>query len=364
MKHHLHLLRLAAVFCCLAITMSTVSAAVTPSNVGSDGMISADAFNTEAEDFDGIDQDFLDYVSEQGSISVSELKSIAGDYSLPAKYLQRFVDDSFVIKAGSSYNYYPIDKKLAKNDYDFHNLVQLDNGFKDYVINDESQIITGVDVSQHQGDIDWESVYNDGIRFAFIRLGNRGYQTGKLSLDEKFYQNLQNARAAGIKVGVYFYSQARNYKEGVEEANFVIDALKGYKIDFPVVFDVEGAPSKTARTYGISKAQLTNACLGFCKTVAAKRYRPMIYTYTKVVATELDMTRLKKYPKWIAMYYAEPFYPYEMSIWQYTSSGYVDGIDGRVDLNMEFLNGANVKVAKAAAAAAAKAAAASSSAGQ
>lgn len=195
----------------------------------------------------------------------------------------------------------------------------------------------GVDVSEHQADIDWQRVAADGIEFAFIRLGYRGYTEGKISLDLLYQQNMAGAQSMGLDTGVYFFSQAISVAEAVEEANFVIANLAGYSIDLPVVFDWEAVGSADARTNNISQQTLTDCAIAFCETIAAAGYQPMLYLYGDLAYVNYDITRLTAYPWWFAGYSNTPDFYYHFDWWQYTSSGKVDGIEGRADLNIRFV---------------------------
>lgn len=274
---------------------------------------------------------------EPDSIPLDFFKQRAQQFNLSTEFLQGFFDDAILYKDKSGIVYAPIDPKLPKNSYDWSNLVWT-NGRVDYVENGVSKALAGIDVSKYQGEIDWDKVKADGIDFAFIRYGSRGWGTGKLVEDELFHKNMQNARRAGVEVGVYFYTQAVSAEEAVEEANAVVQALQGYKVSFPVVLDTEEVHEGDSRTNELSSEEMTAAALAFCDTVAAAGYRPMIYAGTKWFVSRLELERLTKYDLWLAQYYKTPFFPYDFQIWQYTGSGKVDGIQGDVDLNLCFVN--------------------------
>jgi len=194
----------------------------------------------------------------------------------------------------------------------------------------------GVDVSEHQAEIDWERVAADGIDFALIRLGYRGYTEGRLNLDQKFVQNMAGALSAGLETGVYFFSQSVNPEEAREEARFVVSQLRGYELDYPVVFDWETVGSADARTNNISPEVLTDCAVAFCREIEDAGYMPMIYMNSDVAYQGYDLTRLTDYDWWYAGYSNTPQFYYNFQIWQYTSGGSVDGIEGRVDLNICF----------------------------
>ncbi|MEA4823950.1 MAG: GH25 family lysozyme [Clostridiaceae bacterium] len=204
------------------------------------------------------------------------------------------------------------------------------------------ETLAGIDVSSHNGKIDWKAVAESGVEFAFIRVGFRGYgEDGSMNKDVRFDENIIGAKAAGIKVGVYFYSQATNIAEAMEEADFVLDAIRGYEIDYPVVYDWEVVNLQTARTYGLDRDMLTACMLIFCERIALEGYRPMVY-FNKYLATmRCDLTKLLNYDFWYAQYAECPTLDCPYQIWQYSQTGQVDGIDGYVDLNIGFFDYGN-----------------------
>lgn len=228
-----------------------------------------------------------------------------------------------------------IDSDIEKHDYDWSYLV---NNKKSIQYNDANYTIRkGIDVSYYNGKINWKKVKKAGIKFAIIRLGYRGYGTGSLNLDKQFRRNLKQARKVGLDVGVYFFSQAVNEKEAREEAQFVIKALKGKKLDLPVVYDPERILHDNARTDNVSGKQFTKNTLAFCKRIEQAGYDAMIYSNMYWEAFLLDLKKLADYPVWYADYKKKPQTPYQFYFWQYSSSGRVDGVKGRVDLNVEFV---------------------------
>lgn len=194
----------------------------------------------------------------------------------------------------------------------------------------------GIDVSRHNGDIDWREVAGAGIAFAFVRVGGRLADSGDLYEDVKFEDNLAGAQSAGIKTGVYFYSQAVSVQEAVEEAQFVLGKLAGRGLEYPVVFDWE-IYSKTARSANVDSVTLTSCAIAFCDTVAQAGYTPMIYIGREVGYNRLDRTQLTAYDFWFAQYAAKPDMYYDYRIWQYTDSGSVPGVSGKVDMDLAFL---------------------------
>ena len=231
--------------------------------------------------------------------------------------------------------------------YDWSNLRQLDSGFFAYYDKDGSLASeAGVDVSEHDGEIDWQAVKAAGADFAMIRLGYRGYSQGTLSLDDYFLANIKGAADAGLKVGVYFFSQAISADEAREEAKYVIDTLAGLGVTlaYPVAFDQEPITNgDVARTDNITNEQLTANALAFCQAVEQAGYQAMIYGNQHDLA-RLDLSgELGAYPLWYAEYEAAGNVPtgeFDFTMWQYTASGTVSGIPttaGQVDMNIRFL---------------------------
>lgn len=210
------------------------------------------------------------------------------------------------------------------------------NGYAFYKENEEITSIAGIDVSEHQGDIDWNAVKNAGIEFAIIRVGYRTYGGGEITLDTTFEQNLRNADAAGIKTGVYFFSQAIDPEEAIEEADAVIDAIRPYNITYPVIFDWELIIGDSARTDAMTVDNLADACISFCERVKSAGYTPMIYQNKNTTMFKLDLPKLQDYDFWLAEYGDKPTYYYDYQMWQYSSTGKVPGINGEVDMNISF----------------------------
>ena len=196
----------------------------------------------------------------------------------------------------------------------------------------------GVDVSEHQGYVDWQQLKDSGFSFAFIRLGYRGYgQEGNIRLDQEFHRNMENAQAAGFDVGVYFFAQAVNEEEAQEEADFVLENLAGYSLQLPVVYDPESILDDEARTDNVTGEQFTKNTQIFCAAMANAGYSPMIYANMLWEAFELDLEYLSEYPLWYADYEPYPQTPYHFDFWQYTNEGDVPGIEGRADLNIQLI---------------------------
>ena len=252
------------------------------------------------------------------------------------KTLRPYYPDEMVVVSNGAFHFVPINRELKLNDYTEESLNILETGEIQYLENGQVVSRKGIDVSKHQGEIDWQQVAADGVEYAFIRVGLRGYGTGKLVEDEYFEQNITGALGAGIKVGVYFYSQAVNETELLEEANFVLEKIAPYRVECPVVYDVEKVSGAEGRMNSLTVEERTNLTLLFCQTIENAGYKPMIYHNMEMGALMLDLSALEEYDKWFAYYNQDFYYPYQYEIWQYTDSGTVNGIEGPVDLNISF----------------------------
>lgn len=198
--------------------------------------------------------------------------------------------------------------------------------------------VYGIDVSYYQGNIDWKKVKNSGVEFVIIRVGYRGYgSAGTLVEDPKFKTYLDGAAKAGLKVGVYFYTQAITTAEAQEEAKFVLDRIKGYSLQMPVYYDIESVDYDTGRldSAGLSKAQKTALCTAFCDTIIKSGYSAGVYANYTWLNYYIDGAGLgKKYPIWLAHYTSNTNYDQRMDMWQYSGSGTVSGISAYTDVNV------------------------------
>lgn len=244
---------------------------------------------------------------------------------------------------------------LPENTYDKDCFQVNEQGLLTYN-SDEYTCKVGVDVSRYQGTIDWAQVKGAGVDFAILRLGYRGYGSGKMILDNYFYQNLKGALANDIEVGVYFFSQAISPAEAQEEAQFCLNALKGYHITYPIVFDWEPYDSSLEpRTEDLDDKVLTQCAVAFCEKVKAGGYQPMVYANPTYFYFHFDLNELVNYPFWLAHYNTFTNFYYHFDMWQYSDGTYmvgpdgtfvrnededvtiIPGIDGYVDLNIHFI---------------------------
>lgn len=205
---------------------------------------------------------------------------------------------------------------------------------------DGMNIYHGIDVSRYQSTVDWNKVKAAGIDFVFVRVGYRGYgAAGTLAADICFEKHVEGALAAGLKVGLYYYTEAINTSEAKQEAQYCIEKAKNYDITLPIVYDYETTVVggvKTGRKYNanLSKSAATKNCISFCDTIKAAGYTPMIYANKSDLSTLIDGSSLaNSYKIWLANYTSKTTYSGKYEFWQYSSSGNVDGISGNIDCN-------------------------------
>lgn len=210
--------------------------------------------------------------------------------------------------------------------------------FDNFIVED------GIDISHHNGVVDWEKVKADGVDFAIIRMAYRGYgSTGRLRPDDQAVANLVNARDAGLDVGVYIFSQAINVEEAEEEADYILKMIRGYNIDLPVVLDYEYTAGdagrlQKAKNNGMTDRERTDVCLAFCKKVEAAGYDAMVYANKTMLSTDLYADEIDaEYEIWLAEWSKKASYNNDYTYWQYTSDGSVDGVPStRVDMNVRY----------------------------
>ena len=195
--------------------------------------------------------------------------------------------------------------------------------------------VLGLDVSSHQGSIDWQQVKEAGFSFVMIRVGYRGYEDGQLHLDTFAQSNYAGAKEAGLQVGAYFFSQATNTAEALEEAELLLSQIHSWELDMPVVYDWEYI-SPEARTGHITSDTLLSCTTAFLEKVEQAGHRPMVYFNPNHAQTLLDLEAVKEYPFWLALYSDRMTFDHRVDMWQYTQEGSVPGIEGPVDIDLWF----------------------------
>lgn len=233
--------------------------------------------------------------------------------------------------------YYEIIESLPKNDYDLANNLLNENGTLSYRDN-KREAVKGADLSKYNGSVDFAKLKDAGIGFVMLRLGSRGYGTGKIDLDEKFVEYAQNAQLAGIQTGAYFYSQAVNEAEAIEEANYIVGAVSNFNMKYPIAIDIEKVSGDEARTDKLTSKERTAVVKAFCDAVKGYGYKPIIYASKEMLISSLELEELSDYDVWLSDYDTPTDYPYRFTMWQYSKTGRVDGITGDIDLDLCFIN--------------------------
>lgn len=289
------------------------------------------------DEYKDLDKDGVIYIGDlpAGEYEVA-LKPISGyrtplsatDVRVKDKVEYVVIDDiSLLIKTEAEIDAEAEDSAEANTDGDDTEIRQTSGVSKTGVL--------GIDVSKWQKEIDWDKVKNEGVDFAIIRCGYRGSVTGSLVEDPYFEQNIKGARAAGIKVGVYFFTQAVNEVEAVEEASMVISLVRDYELQYPVFIDTEGAGGN-GRADSLNVEERTAVCEAFCTTVKNAGLEAGVYASRNWYNNKLTASTLESYAIWLAEYRSVPLYQGYYQMWQYTSKGKINGINGNVDLNVSY----------------------------
>lgn len=285
------------------------------------------------------DQDGMIYIEQVDAGSYSARLTDYGEYETLASNITVTVKDEIEYRILDDVTF------LLKDESQVDAAVE-DTGVRDALADADSTEKTerldaenagfGIDVSKWNKEIDWEKVKAAGVDFAIIRCAYRGSSTGALVEDPYFKKNIEGATKAGIQVGVYFFTQAVNVTEAMEEASIAVSLVKDYPIAYPIFIDTEGAGTN-ARAANLDVETRTEVCRTFCETVEAAGYNGGVYASKNWLNKNLNTGKLSNYYTWLAEYKGEATYEGNYDFWQYTSGGHVDGIDGRVDLNVGYV---------------------------
>ena len=243
---------------------------------------------------------------------------------------RQFFADTNTLKTGAAGGNVEVSVLVSKEELELS-----DEGRIKYIgDSDDIKITRGIDISRTQGDIDFYKVKSEGIDFVMIRVGLRGSVEGRILEDDYFKTNVTDALKADLKVGVYFYSQAINTEEAVEEAEYVIKQIANYDITYPVAIDLEQTTSTDARTSKLTKKDYSAISAAFCDRISEEGYTPIIMGAIRTFIDFLEPESLGKYPIWVSYYDFPQYYPYEYRMWQYSRNGRVDGVNTDVNLNV------------------------------
>lgn len=230
--------------------------------------------------------------------------------------------------------------QIAKNGYKTENF-RLDNGYMAYFDDEDNKIShLGIDISYHAQMVDWDKLAASDVEFVMLRCGYRGYTEGGLVKDEKFEEYAAEANRVGIKLGVYFFTQSVTVEEAIEEAEFVLNLIKDYNIEYPVALDTEYINDDSARTNteDISDELRSEMAIAFCEKIKEAGYYPVIYASENWMRRDMNLEMLNTYDFWAAQYQEDNDFLYDFTIWQYTDKGSVPGIDTNVDMDISMVD--------------------------
>ncbi|MBQ9862842.1 MAG: hypothetical protein IJM28_02935 [Lachnospiraceae bacterium] len=287
------------------------------------------------------DLDFYDLYKEDEEEEASEEESKKEDVKDDKKEEDYSKDGhhTLVVNPDGTFDWVTISPNLTKHDYDFENLVNSSGKMK-YFVNNKPASTWGVDISKDQDYVDFNKLKKAGVDFVMIRVGARGYQSGQISIDDYYADNIKRANDAGLYVGLYFISSATTELEAIEEANKVIEMIGDFRVTYPVAYVMKHNGSDTARYDALSKNDKTIVARAFLNTIKEANLIPMVYGDKEWLIKEIDLSKLiSEFDMWLSQPNEEiPDYPYKFAMWQYEDLGTVDGISGYVNFDISFID--------------------------
>jgi len=340
------LLAIAVVICAvLYMNYDTVKKKLYPESVVSETQISVSSIKqtVSSSDLHVSDLDFYDMYKDRETSDSEDTETTVAieEPQEPVEEINETNDGkhTLVTDYNGESEWVTISPYLTKHNYDFLNLVNQSGQYK-YFSDDRCISSFGVDISKDQGYVDFNKLKKAGADFVMIRVGQRGYQTGSLSEDEYFKDSLKRATDAGMAVGVYFLSQAITVAEAEEEADYVLERIKDYKLSYPVAFVMKYAENDSARVETVSRNDKSMIARAFLKKISDAGYNTILYGDKTWLIRYVDMSKIiNDYDVWLSQTDVDmPDYPYKFSMWQYSTSGSIDGISGSVNFNISFLD--------------------------
>lgn len=287
------------------------------------------------------DLDFYDLYKEDEEEEASEEESKKKEVKDDKKEEDYSKDGhhTLVVNPDGTFDWVTISPNLTKHDYDFENLVNSSGKMK-YFVNNKPASTWGVDISKDQDYVDFNKLKKAGVDFVMIRVGARGYQSGQISIDDYYADNIKRANDAGLYVGLYFISSATTELEAIEEANKVIEMIGDFRVTYPVAYVMKHNGSDTARYDALSKNDKTIVARAFLNTIKEANLIPMVYGDKEWLIKEIDLSKLiSEFDMWLSQPNEEtPDYPYKFAMWQYEDLGTVDGISGYVNFDISFID--------------------------
>ncbi len=230
-----------------------------------------------------------------------------------------------------------INNYLKKSEIDITQLTRTGE-FMSYNTDGRTSSYVGVDLSKYNDYVDFQKLKNAGIDFVMLKVGARGYESGSMTIDDYYEGNIKRASDAGLEIGLYFASQAITEDEAIEEANTVLESIGDYDVTYPIAIDLEFVDGDSCRTEALIPESRTAIAKAFCDTIAEAGYVPMIYADKEMLIKELQLSKLQNFDIWLCNPGDTPDYPYRFSMWQYSTSASIDGISGRANMNISFID--------------------------
>ncbi len=320
-------------------TNSSLSARISELEASS---VSLSFIETDTAHYTVSDLDFFDMYKETGSSTSTGISEPVDPGEEPETVVEDETNDgkhTLVKNDDGSEEWVAISQFFPKHEYDFTNLVNQSGKMK-YFEGDKCVSSYGVEVSKDQGYVDFNKVRKSGATFVMLRVGARGYQTGQITIDDYFADNLKRATDAGLNVGVYFLSQAINEEEALEEATAVIGAIGEYRLQYPIAYVMQYAKGDHARVEEVTRQKKTDIARVFLGTVKENGFIPILYGTKSWLIKNVDLTFLiNDYDTWLSQPDRDmPDYPYKFTMWRYSTDGTVDGIAGPVNMDICFVD--------------------------
>ena len=306
------------------------SAADTALAEGEDPYISGSKLTSDDLDFWHMYDETESPEEEEQKKKEQEEKEKEQDPSTDGKHTKLVTEDG-------TEEWVSINPYLTKNTYDFSGLVYQYPIMK-YYEDSEKVSHVGIRVSADDGDINFNRLKKAGVEFVMIQIGSRGYGSGDLMADDMFYENINKAIEAELDVGVTFFSQAVTKEEALEEAMRVIEGLQGFTIVYPVAFDMEYVKNDTARVQGLSKDEKTEIARTFMDAIEQAGYKAILYGNKEWLLRRVDLSKLISYDIWFTQEQDTPDYPYRYTMWEYTKSAKLDGLEEPGKLSICFID--------------------------
>ena len=322
-------------------TSSTISVSETESSVSESVSVTGSSDSSEVYVSDL--SFYKDYEERNGSSDSTDTSTETSDTASTSSQKEVTEENdgkhTLITNLDGTTEWAVISPQIPKCEYDFTNLYNQSGRLK-YFEGDKCTSYFGIDVSKDNSYIDFNKVKKDGVSFVMIRLGSRGYQTGQLSVDEYFRDNIKRANDAGLDVGIYFVSQALTEDEAREEAQFVIDNILGYQVTYPIALVMQPVKNDKARSDALSKKDRTTVMRAFLKAIKDKGYVPIVYGTKRSLFKDIDLSKIVgDYDIWLSDTGSDyPDYPYRYAMWQYSYKGSVDGVSGDVTYNISFVD--------------------------